>query len=475
MMYEQHTKKHTKIVATISDRKCDVEFLTQLYKKGMNVVRINTAHQSIGDSKKVIDNVRKVSDNIAILIDTKGPEIRTVSGDVTLKKGATVRIGQDLDQPSTPDCINVSYANFVNEVELGQRILIDDGEIELAIDSREDNQLLCSVLNDGSFSGRKTIAVPGARLDLPSLTDKDRDYIRFAAENNVAFIAHSFVRNKSDLHSVQSIINEYNSRTHIIAKIENQQGVDNIDEILDNCFGIMVARGDLGVEVPGYKVPSIQKKLVRKAIAHQRVVIIATQMLHSMIENPRPTRAEINDVANAVYDRADAIMLSGESAYGEYPLRAVDMMTDICEEVEHELSQRKLHLPEVSASDIPNYLSLISVHAARTLDLRAVVTDTTYGTTPRKIAVYRGPKPIYSFCYSLQTVRQLSLCRSIYAEYIDPVSTSDEFVQKAMAELSKQEMVIDTDKIAVIAGNFSPQHGASFIEISTVKNLKREK
>ncbi len=475
-MYEQKTKKHTKIVATISDRKCDVPFIRDLYERGMNVVRLNTAHQSVEDSKKVIENVRKVSEKIAILVDTKGPEIRTTEAkeEVTLTKGATVHIGQDTQAPSTEKCIHVNYDHFVDEIQIGNKILIDDGVVELVIVERKDKEFVCTVLNTGSFKGKKTIVVPGAKLSLPSLTEKDKAYIRFAAEEKLAFIAHSFVRNKDDIHEVQAILDEYDSEVRIIAKIENQEGVDNIDEILDSSFGIMVARGDLGVEIPGHKVPSIQKTLVRKAISHQKVVIIATQMLHSMIENPRPTRAEINDVANAVYDRADAIMLSGESAYGEHPLAAVQIMTDICEEVEGELETRKLHLPSTSATDVPNYLSLISVHAARSLNLTAIVTDTTFGTTPRKIAVYRGPKPIFSFCYNHQTVRQLALCRSIYAEYMEPVKGTDEFVRKALLRLTEHDLVTDADKVAVIAGNFAPQHGASFIEISTVKNLRRD-
>ena len=446
----------------------------------MNVVRINTAHQSIDDTKKVIANVREVSEKIAILIDTKGPEVRTTKvatgDDMEFTEGSTVLVSGNPEKESSVEHVCVNHENFGSEIAVGQKILFDDGAVELLIESIDSGIAQCKVLNSGSIGSRKTVSVPGAKFSLESVTKKDREYIKFAAQEDLAFIAHSFIRHKEDLQEVQAILDAVgNNNVQIIAKIENQQGVDNIDEILDNCFGIMVARGDLGVEVPGHKVPSIQKRLIRQARSQHKVVIVATQMLHSMIKNPRPTRAEINDVATAVYDYADAVMLSGESAYGEYPRKAVQLMTTICEEVENELAGRTVKIPDIiEANDIPSYLSLVSVHAATALELSAVVVDTTFGTTPRRIAGHRGTKPIYAFCYNEQTMRQMALCRGIYADYMQPVETSEDFVRNALRTLGSREVLTDDDKVAVIAGNFAPQHGASFIEISTVKNLKRD-
>ncbi len=475
-MYEQNTKKNTKIVATISDRKCDVDFLKELYLRGMNVVRINTAHQTVDDAKKVIDNVREVSEKIAVLIDTKGPEIRCTKPEtpLTLKEGEHIFIGDNPEESSTEKCIHINYDGFVSQTPKGATILIDDGAFSLRVLEKKDDVLVAQVVSGGTFKDRKTIAVPGVHYDLPPLTEKDKEFIEFAAKQEVAFIAHSFVRNRADVMAVQELLDKHNSTVQIIAKIENQEGVDNIDEILECTFGIMVARGDLGVEIPGHKVPSIQKTLIRKARDHQRVVIVATQMLHTMIENPRPTRAEITDVATAIYDRADAIMLSGETAYGSYPLDSVEMMTSIAHEVEAELATRKFRIPLKEAYLIPEYLALMSMHASLHLDAKAVVVDTTFGTTPRRISAFKGSTPIFSFCYNWQTVRQLALCRGIYAAYMEPVSSSEEFVRKAMKHLQRKETLADDDRVVVIAGNFEPTHGASFIEISTVKNLRRD-
>ena len=335
----------TKIVATISDRRGDVDFIRNLYDEGMNVIRFNTAHQTPEDTIKVVNNARKVSDRIALLLDTKGPEVRTVNcpETINLEEGDIVHVEGGPGKESSGSHIYVNYENFARDLSEGASILIDDGEVELKVLKIKGNVLECRVMNSGVVKPRKSVNVPNVRINLPSVSEKDKKYIQFAAENDLDFIAHSFVRTKEDVLAVQEILDQYNSEIKIIAKIENQEGVDNIDEILEAAYGIMVARGDLAIEIPYEKIPGIQKMLINKCIEKRKPVIIATQMLHTMINNPRPTRAEVNDIASAIYSQADAVMLSGETATGKYPIEALKTMAKVARgwkilrEIEEEL------------------------------------------------------------------------------------------------------------------------------------------
>ncbi|MFW5886772.1 MAG: pyruvate kinase, partial [Bacteroidota bacterium] len=250
-------KKKTKIVATVSDLRCDVNFIRQLYKAGMNVARLNTAHQSVEATREIVSNIRKVSEKIAIMIDTKGPEIRTtrVEEDIIIKKGAIIEMKGDPNSTSTKETIFVNYIGFVDEVPIGSKILIDDGHIEFSIKKKENNKIICLALNDGVIKSKKSVNVPNASFNLPALNNKDREYLQFAIDEDIDFIAHSFVRNKNDLKEIQDILDEKRSRVKIIAKIENKEGVYHIDEILEMAYGIMVARGDLGVEVDFERLP----------------------------------------------------------------------------------------------------------------------------------------------------------------------------------------------------------------------------
>ena len=287
--------KHTKIVATVSDKRCDVEFIDALYKAGMNVVRLNTAHLAEEGLAKIVNNVRAVSDRIGILVDTKGPEVRTTVAEepIPFKTGDIVKIVGEPDEVTTHERICVSYRNFVSDLSVGDDVLIDDGDLEFRVKEKQADCLICEAQNDATLGSRKSVNVPGVRINLPSLTEKDRKNIIWAINNDLDFIAHSFVRNKQDVLDIQRILDEYNSPIKIIAKIENQEGVDNIDEILEAAYGIMIARGDLGIEIPAERIPGIQRVLIRKCVEVKKPVIVATQMLHSMINNPRPTRASI--------------------------------------------------------------------------------------------------------------------------------------------------------------------------------------
>jgi pyruvate kinase len=466
-------KKKTKIVATISDRNCDVSFLKEMFEAGMNVVRMNTAHQTVEDSMKIINNVRQVSDRIALMIDTKGPEIRTNETEMALdvKPGDVVYVKGAPDEKSYDRVICVSYSGITGDIPPGSTLMIDDGEIELIVRSIEKNKLVCEALNFGIIKGRKSVNTPNINIKLPSLTEKDREYIQLAIDEDIDFIGHSFVRNKEDVLAIQDILDKHDSRVKIIAKIENQSGVDNIDEILDHVYGVMVARGDLAIEIPYSKIPGIQKMLIDKCIERRKPVIIATQMLHSMIVSPRPTRAEVSDIANAIYSQTDAIMLSGETAYGNYPLESLKAMAAIATEVE-KTKEPINDIPVVILNnEISAFLIKSAVEAAVNLSAKAIIADSMSGRTIRSLAAYRGNKMVWAKCYDRRVVRELALSYGIKAHYMEPRDTSHEFVQQAVCSLKKEGVVKDKSLVVVAAGNFGRSTGVSYIEIGTVANI----
>lgn len=441
----------------------------------MDVVRLNTAHQTHEDTLKVVNNVRKVSEKIALLLDTKGPEIRTTKAieGVPVAYGDKVKVKGDPEGITSRDCIYVNYKGFVKDVAVGSRILIDDGEIELIVVDKSKSYLTCEATNNGEISGRKSVNIPSVHVKLPTLSQKDIGYIHFAVDNNLDFIAHSFVRNKKDVLAVQKILDERESDVKIIAKIENQEGVDNIDEILDHVYGVMIARGDLAVEIPQERIPIIQKMIIDKCIALRKPVITATQMLHSMIQNPRPTRAEISDVANAVYDGTDAIMLSGETAYGKYPVEAVTTMSNIAREIESATPALKETPLLIINSEISAFLARSAVKASLELQAEAIIADTNQGRTVRALAAYRGNKIIFAQCYDKGVMRELALSYGVYPNFSVMETTTEDFICDALADLQKKYKIKEKDRIVVLAGNFGPSHGPSFIEVSTVENLKK--
>lgn len=470
-------KKRTKIVATISDRNCDTSFIRELYEEGMDVVRLNTAHQNREDTMKVVNNVRKASKRIALLLDTKGPEIRTVKNDalpLEVSKDLTLTVFDKGHYNGQENSFEVSYDQFTSSLpnHNNVRILLDDGDLELEVLKKEAHSFSCKVLSNGTINGRKSVNVPGAHFDLPSLSEKDRDYIEFAIENNLDFIAHSFVRDKNDVLEIQKILDKHNSPIKIIAKIENQEGVDNIDEILEVAYGIMVARGDLAIEIPYAKIPGIQRDLINKCILARKPVIVATQMLHTMIENPRPTRAEVADVASAIYSQTDAIMLSGETAYGKFPVEAVKTMANIAQEVEKSKEPFHDSPAKVLSSPVSAYLSKSSVKASIRLNAKAIIADSYSGRTIRNIGAYRSNVPVFAMCYDERLVRELALTYGINPWYLQPIKNSSEFIRLSVNEIMKGNHIKDEDTLVIVAGNFGQQHGASFIEISTTENLK---
>lgn len=467
-------RKLTKIVATISDFRADIEFIKSLFEAGVNVLRINTAHSTLEGAQKIIDNARKVSNKIGILIDTKGPEIRTTPADepIYFEEGQKAVFKDNPKEKTTSDCIFTSYKDFVKDMTVGAQILIEDGEMEFEVVEKDNDILIAVAKNSGYVKGKKNINLPGVFINLPSVNEKDKLFIDFAIKNDVAFIAHSFVRDKKDVLAVKNILDASNSKIKIIAKIENEQGVANIDEILEHSYGIMVARGDLGIEISAEKIPSIQKLLIKKCIRHRKPVIVATQMLHSMIENPRPTRAEVSDVANAIYDGADAVMLSGETASGKYPIDAVKTMARIANEVEEYRRSHEQYLHHSHHDEITTFLAKTAVEAATELDnVKAIVADSVSGSTIRNLVAFRASKPIFAMCYSERLMRELALSYGVCSEFIEIRNSTDEFYKNSIPHLIEKKLINPEEKIVVLAGNFGAGTGASFIEISEVKLL----
>ena len=448
--------KQTKIVASISDRRCDVDFIKQLFDAGMNVVRMNTAHASREGFEALIANVRAVSNRIAILMDTKGPEVRTTANaePIPYKIGEKVKIVGNPELETTRECIAVSYPNFVHDLNIGGTILIDDGDLELEVIDKTADYLLCEVKNEATLGSRKSVNVPGVRINLPSLTEKDRNNILYAIEKDIDFIAHSFVRNRQDVLDIREILDAHNSDIRIIAKIENAQGVANIDEILDAADGIMVARGDMGVEIPFEQIPAIQKELIRKAYNAGKNVITATQMLESMITNARPTRAEITDVANAIYDGSSAIMLSGETAAGKYPVEAVKTMSLIAETTEKDIdyiSRFKKRADERNSS-ITDAISHATVTTAHDLNAVAILTVTKGGTTARTLSKFRPNCPIIALTTDETTYHQLSLSWGIRAGVIEEKTNTDELIRHALERSVELGYLKKGDLVVITAG-----------------------
>lgn len=473
--------KHTKIVATISDKRCEVPFIKSLFDEGMNVVRLNSAHLDEEGFLKIINNVRQVSNRIAILVDTKGPEIRTtVAHDpIVLKMGDKIKVAGNPEGISSNESIYVSFPGLANEMNIGDNILIDDGEIDLEVISKEGDYLMCEVQNDGVVGSRKSVNVPGVRINLPTITERDKKFIALSHKHNVDFIAHSFVRNEKDVLEVQTILDELNSPIKIIAKIENQEGVDKADQILNQAYGIMIARGDLGIEVPQEKIPAIQRDLIRKAIHHKKPVIVATQMLHSMIENPRPTRAEITDIANAIYYRTDAIMLSGETAYGKYPVEAVRTMTQVAKETEKtKLAENDIRVPYAyDDKEVTGFLAKQAVKTAGRLGTEAIFTDSHTGRTARVLAAFRGKKPVFAMTTSERLARELALSYGVWAEYLPGVGIENTkesrraYYTEAIKKMLDSNMIEINDRVAYLGGSFGETGGTTYLDISEVNKI----
>lgn len=468
-------KKFTKIVATVSDKHCDIEFIRSLADAGVNVVRMNSAHLDFEGFSKIVVNTRKADPSLGIIMDTKGPEVRTtVTADgnpAHFNGGDVVKIIGNPSGKTTSETIFFNYVDIAKVLKPGDKILIDDGELEFTVTENDGNTIITTAENDGNLGSRKSVNLPGVKIDLPAVTERDRCNIGYAVQLGVDFIAHSFVRSAADVKEVQDILDYYGADTKIISKIENQEGIDNFDEILAASYGIMVARGDLGIEVAAERIPGIQNMLIHKCIIGHKPVIVATQMLHTMIEHPRPTRAEISDVANAVYQRADAMMLSGETAYGKYPVEAVRTMTNVAREVES--SQReKMDIPPLLDAEITSFLAREAVQSENKLGTKAIFTDAYRGVSARFIASFRGKNPTFAICHNRNVQRWLALSYGVSAYYDpQPENALPRHSVTALRQIVADGHLESTDRIAYLTGT---RAGARALEILSPSDLFAE-
>lgn len=467
--------KKTKIVCSISDRRCEVDFLRKLFFAGMNVVRMNTAHATPDGIRTIIHNTREVSPHLALLIDTKGPEVRTtnVEQPITYKKGDVVKIFGRPEMDTTHDIVNVSYTDFTKCVGKGAHILFDDGLLDMLVMEQVGPMLVAQVQNDGVLGAHKSVNVPGVHIDLPALTEKDKKNINLAIDEDIDFIAHSFVRSADDVMAVQKMLDERGSDIKIISKIENQEGVDNIDEIIDASYGIMIARGDLGIEVPLEQIPGIQRTIMHKCEQKKKPVIVATQMLHTMIDNPRPTRAEVTDIANAIYSRTDALMLSGETASGKYPLEAVQTMAAIAEQAEQDrMNSDDFDIPLSSTCSQREFLAHTAIESTRKLGVAGIIAASESGQTARDIAAFRGPTPVLAICYNNEkTMRWLNLSYGVIPIYQKKHLSSLFLFVAALRMLLQKGYIKKDDKIAYLGGSIGGRGGATFLEINRVSQV----
>ena len=382
--------------------------------------------------------------------------------------GDIVEIIDDPSGQCTKGTLYTTYPGMSEDVPVGSDILIDDGSVDLSVIGKSEGKLVCKVMNEGVIKGHKSVNVPSVHINLPALTDKDRTFIRWAVDADIDFIAHSFVRSADDLKEIQDILDAEGSHLKIISKIENQQGIDNLDDILTASYGIMVARGDLGVEIPAERIPLVQKHIVQMCRSRKKPVIVATQMLQSMIDNPRPTRAEVTDIANAIFQSADAVMLSGESAYGKYPVEAVKTMTDIAFETEQAIEENLDLDLRKAVKPVAVVLARSLVAATRELPVKALVFDTYTGRVGRYLSTFRPKVPLYAMCYNDYTMRELALVFGVNAYPFGKVRDKEEFAAKSIEILIKEGKIRHGDLVGFIGGVFGEQVGATYMEIKYI-------
>jgi pyruvate kinase len=391
---------------------------------------------------------------------------------IAYKTGDVVKIFGRPEMDTTHDIINLSYSDFAADVHEGCHILFDDGALDMLVIGINGPAVIAQVQNDGVLGSHKSVNVPGVHIALPTLTEKDRKNIMLAIDQDIDFIAHSFVRSAADVRAVQAILDAYNSDIKIISKIENQEGVDNIDEIIEASYGIMIARGDLGIEVPIERIPGIQRQIIRKCVRAKKPVIVATQMLHTMINNPRPTRAEVTDIANAIYYRTDALMLSGETASGKYPVEAVRTMAAIAEQAEKDkMRENDIEVPMSPNCDIREFMSHSAIEATEKLGVKGIITDASSGDTARTLAAFRGPTPVLAICYNDKLQRLLNLSYGVIPVFQKEHIDNEELFHAAVRMLRQKGYVQENDKIAYLSGNIGEGGGTKFLEINTVKEV----
>jgi len=453
--------KKTKIICTLGPATDSRENLTRLIQEGMDVARFNFSHGTHEEHKVRIDQLKEcrkeMNSYVAALLDTKGPEIRIKqfdNGKIELVKGQEFTLTAR-EVAGTQDIVSITFADLYKDVKIGTKILIDDGLIELQVLRLIGEDMVCQVLNGGTISNNKGINVPGISLSMPYLSAKDRSDIIFGIKNDFDFIAASFVREAADINQIRKILEENgNKDIHIIAKIENSQGIQNIDEIIEAADGIMIARGDMGVEIPCEDVPVIQKMIIKKVYQAGKIVITATQMLDSMMKNPRPTRAEAADVANAIYDGTSAIMLSGETAAGLYPIEALETMVKIANKAEADIDYRKRFFDHKRKEnpDITDAISHATCTTAHDLNAAAIVTVTKSGKSARMISRYRPQCDIIGCSTEPKVCRQLNLSWGVTPVIVDEMLDVFDLFNHAIEEAKKNEYLLSGEVVVITSG-----------------------
>ena len=458
----------TKIIATIGPSSWDDSILKEMFKNGMQIARINASFANLEEIQRVAKQIRSISPRIALMLDTQGTKIRVVDlkEEIELKNQASITsFNQD-----NPNSIKISYPDLHLLVQNGTRILLDDGTIELRVQDIKETEIICDVIQPGILKPNKTVNIPSINLEFPILTDKDKTDIKYAIENNFDFVCISFVRNAQDIQEVKKIIEDSNIK--IISKIENQEGIDHFDEILELTDGIMIARGDLGVETPLENIPILQKQMIYKCRAKAKPVIVATQMLESMRENKQPTRAEVSDVANSVMDGTDAIMLSAETSSGKNPLEAVIYMNKIALSVENHMQLSPIYGRTNASYEVDEICKNVC-SISESIPLKGITVFSNNGTTVASIARHRPNVPIWSISSSLERIRQDSILRGVKTFHINDLSQDrDDSILKAIQTIYTHGELELTDKIAIITGS-SIKHKDSdvILEIVTIKDV----
>ena len=480
---ENPIQRRAKIVATLGPASNTESVFRELVRAGVNIVRLNFSHGTHEEKLALIQMIRKVSREehkpLCILGDLQGPKIRTSKlkdrQPVLLKAGQRLTI-TPREVPGTASLVGTTFKTLAENVEQGSRILLSDGLIELRVHEVIGTDVVCEIINGGMLGENKGINLPGIPVRVPSLTEKDSADLEFALKNGVDAIAVSFVRTAEDVRLVRNRVSAYGGDTWIIAKLEKPQAIDHLDSILQAADGIMVARGDLGVEVPPEKVPAIQKHIIRRASEYFKPVITAPQMLESMIENPRPTRAEVSDVANAIYDGTDAVMLSGESAVGKYPVEAVSMMARIVSEAERHIKEDRLTEPRISQShlSIAETICEATAHAADDLDLRGIALFTESGATARQLSKYHPTAPIFALSPVEITINRLNLLWGTTPVRCPKVNSTEALVDVAESLLEQHGYVRQREVIAIVAGTRTKSGSTNFLRLHVLGEHNQE-
>ena len=450
--------KKTKVICTIGPASNSVEVMGKMVEAGMNCARINLSHADEEGILKTISVVREVRKScnlpVAIMYDTKGPEFRTLKfkdGGVTLKKGDTIKMSKSCVQGNEEE-FGVNHSDAIDFIKIGDKVLIDNALFELEVIEKENDFVMLEALCDGKIQNHKTINVPGVNLKLDFMSDEDKKDITFAAQHSCDYLALSFVNTKEDVSKAREIIKKAGGDALIISKIESHMGIENIDEIIDESDGIMVARGDLGVEIPMEELPTIQKSIIRKCRQKGKFAIVATEMLASMYESPRPTRAEVSDVANAILDGTDCVMLSGETTIGKYPAEAVEIMSRICEHVESTIDYSK-HISYEGSIGISDTIAKLVSEAVEYADIKLIVTTTMTGFTARKISNLRPNSIILACCPSKHIAEKVVLNFGVKPIITDIYEATDKMVENAK-EMAKKEFNLNKGDLIVITGGF---------------------